>query len=102
VVLFPVLWDEPWGLVPLEAMAMGTPVIASGRGGSAEFLRDGENACLYGPAESPEELAQAVQLLAQDEPLRLRLVAGGATTAREHSQDAFDARIVRAHEDLVA
>jgi glycogen synthase len=100
--LFPVIWEEPWGLVPLEAMAVGTPVIASGRGGSAEFLRDGENACLYGPAESPEQLAQAVQRLAGDESLRLRLVAGGTVTARQHSQDAFAARIVQAHEDLVA
>ena len=58
--LFPVTWEEPWGLVPLEAMAMGTPVIASGRGGSAEFLRDGENSIVYSPAESASALAGAV------------------------------------------
>ena len=46
-VLFPVRWEEPWGLVPLEAMAVGTPVVASGRGGSAEYLRDGENCLLF-------------------------------------------------------
>jgi glycosyltransferase involved in cell wall biosynthesis len=33
VCLFPIEWDEPFGLVPLEAMATGTPVIATGRGG---------------------------------------------------------------------
>ena len=38
-VLFPVLWQEPWGLVPLEAMAVGRPVIATGQGGSGEYLR---------------------------------------------------------------
>ncbi len=32
--LFPVQWEEPWGLVPLEAMASGTPVVATGTGGS--------------------------------------------------------------------
>ena len=39
--LFPVTWDEPFGLVPVEAMACGTPVVATGTGGSAEFLVDG-------------------------------------------------------------
>ena len=29
------IWEEPWGLVPLEAMAIGRPVVATGRGGSA-------------------------------------------------------------------
>ena len=32
VILFPVRWDEPFGLVPLEAMAVGRPVVATGRG----------------------------------------------------------------------
>ena len=45
VVVFPVQWNEPWGLVPLEAMSVGRPVVASGTGGSAEYLRDGENCC---------------------------------------------------------
>ena len=47
--LFCVEWPEPFGLVPLEAMAVGTPVVATGTGGSAEYLRDGEN-CLAGRA----------------------------------------------------
>ena len=38
-VVFPVIWEEPWGLVPLEAMGIGRPVVATGRGGSAEYLR---------------------------------------------------------------
>lgn len=45
--LFPVRWEEPFGLVPLESMAMGTPVVATGRGGSGEYLRDGENCVLF-------------------------------------------------------
>ena len=47
VIVFPVVWEEPWGLVPLESMARGRPVVATGRGGSAEYLRDGENALLF-------------------------------------------------------
>jgi len=47
-ILFPVTWPEPFGLVRLGAMSVGRPVIATGTGGSAEYLRDGEN-CLRVP-----------------------------------------------------
>jgi len=96
--LFPVTWEEPWGLVPLEAMATGTPVIASGRGGSAEFLEDGENSIVYSPAESASALADAVNALQADSELRTRIRAGGIRTAARHSLHEFDDRIVAAHE----
>jgi glycosyltransferase involved in cell wall biosynthesis len=94
-VLFPVLWDEPWGLVPLEAMALGRPVIATGRGGSAEYLRNEEN-CLLVPPGAPPALAAAVRRLAEDQPLRERLRAGGLATAREHTDTRFNARVEEA------
>jgi glycosyltransferase involved in cell wall biosynthesis len=46
-VIFPVRWEEPWGLVPLEAMAIGRPVVATGRGGSGEYLRQSRTACCF-------------------------------------------------------
>jgi glycosyltransferase involved in cell wall biosynthesis len=94
VVVFPVLWDEPWGLVPLEAMALGRPVIATGRGGSAEYLRDGEN-CLLVPAGDAEALAAAVRRLAGDPALRARLREGGVDTAARHTDAAFHAEVER-------
>ncbi len=93
-VLFPVLWEEPWGLVPLEAMALGRPVVATGRGGSAEYLRDGENALLF-PAGAAEALADAVRRLAADEVLRERLRAGGEQTAARHTDTVFNAAVQR-------
>ena len=39
--LFPIEWDEPFGLVMVEAMATGTPVIAFPGGSVAEVVRDG-------------------------------------------------------------
>ena len=82
--LFPPRWEEPFGLVPLEAMACSTPVVATGTGGSAEFLIDGAN-CLLVPVDDDVGLANAVQRLANDPALRARLVRGGLLTARELS-----------------
>lgn len=40
--LYPIEWEEPFGLVVAEAMACGTPVIAYDRGSMAELIKDGE------------------------------------------------------------
>lgn len=92
-VLFPVRWEEPFGLVPLEAMGIGRPVVATARGGAAEFLRDGENALVV-PPDDPAAIARAVGRLADDVALRGRLRAGGLATAAEHTADGFERRIV--------
>jgi glycogen synthase len=101
VVVFPVLWEEPWGLVPLEAMAVGVPVVATGRGGSGEFLRDGENCLVYEPAEDPEALGTAVRRLAEEPKLRDRLRAEGLATAARHDQESFTQAVVEEHERAV-
>ncbi|HEX8649136.1 MAG TPA: glycosyltransferase [Thermoleophilaceae bacterium] len=88
--LFPVRWHEPWGLVPLEAMAAETPVVASARGGPAEYLRHEENCLVIDPDDGPAALAAAVRRLADDEPLRLRLVEGGRATAAGIDPKGFE------------
>jgi glycogen synthase len=92
-VVFPVQWAEPWGLVPLEAMALGRPVIATGTGGSGDFLVDGENSLLFEPQDA-DQLASALTSLADDPDLRERLRRGGFETAARHSEDAFNRRAV--------
>lgn len=89
--IFPVQWPEPFGLVPLEAMALGRPVLATGRGGSGDYLRDGENTLLF-EAGGAEALAAAVRRLADDAGLRARLREGGYATAAAHGEDEFNAR----------
>jgi glycosyltransferase involved in cell wall biosynthesis len=68
--------------------------VATGRGGSGEYLRDGENALLF-EAEDPEALAGAVRRLAGEPELRARLLAGGMDTARQHTEDAFNQAVLR-------
>jgi glycosyltransferase involved in cell wall biosynthesis len=94
-VVFPVRWNEPWGLVPLEAMARGRPVVATGRGGSGEYLRDGEN-CLLFEADQASDLAAAVRRLAGDPGLRERLREEGLRTAPLHTEDVLNQAVEQA------
>lgn len=95
-VLFPVQWEEPWGLVPLEAMSVGRPVVATGTGGSGEYLVDGENCLLFRPRDDPGALATAVRRLADDEPLRRRLRTGGLATAERFTEEKFNSAVLDA------
>ena len=99
--LFPVRWDEPWGLVPLEAMAVGTPVIASGTGGSAEYLHDRENALVVGAGASPSKWAAAVLELAGDPALRATIRDGGLATAPRYTERGYNEAIQAALETVL-
>lgn len=56
--LMPIHWDEPFGLVVIEAMACGTPVIAYNRGAMSEIIEDGKNGFLV-PQGDISGLAEA-------------------------------------------
>jgi glycogen synthase len=86
VAVFPSRWREPFGLVPIEAMTCDTPVVATGTGGTGEFLADGVNALLHRPGDH-EGLAAAVQRLAADPAVRKRLATAGRVTAAELTND---------------
>ena len=83
VVLFPSEWNEPFGIVGLEAMACAVPVVATGTGGSGEYLTHESN-CLLFEKGDPEALAVAVRRLAGDAALRQRLVDAGHATAEAY------------------
>lgn len=85
-VVVPSEWNEPFGIVPLEAMACGAPVVATGTGGSGEFLED-EVTCLRYPAGDADALRRAVQRLARSPELRDRLRHEGLRTATRLSAE---------------
>jgi glycogen(starch) synthase len=101
-VLFPVTWEEPFGLVPLEAMAVGRPVVATGRGGSGEYLEDGVNCLLFDPDQGAEPLAGRVRELAADSRLRDTLRAGGRDTLRRIVAARFNERVLATAERAAA
>ena len=101
VVLFPSEWAEPFGIVGLEAMACATPVVATGTGGSAEYLEHEANCLLY-PAGDPHALAAAVQRLAGDASLRGRLVDAGRLTARALTADTTVRELEALHTKAIA
>ena len=55
--LFPIQWEEPFGLVMTEALACGTPVVASAMGSAPEIVRDEEVGVLAGAYEWDEMVA---------------------------------------------
>jgi glycosyltransferase involved in cell wall biosynthesis len=58
--LFPISWEEPFGLVIIEAMVCGTPVVALRRGAVPELVLDGHTGIIVDePGELPEAIARA-------------------------------------------
>jgi glycosyltransferase involved in cell wall biosynthesis len=78
---------EPFGLVLVEALLRGVPVVADREGGPAEIVRTGTDGLLV-PVEDAAALADAVATLVGDPALRARMGASG----RERVLERFDAR----------
>ena len=85
-VLYPTIKDEPLGLVPIEAMACGRPVVASRSGGIVESIVHGTTGYLVAPDDAIA-LAQSIALLLSDPG---RSMAMG-TSGRRHVEAFFSA-----------
>jgi len=77
---------EGFGLVVVEAMAAGLPVVTSDIPVLAEFLRDDAD-CLMTPVGDSGPLAQAIVRLVNDDELRARLTASARDTVARHTWD---------------
>lgn len=72
VYVAPSVWDEPLGMVILEAMAAGTPVICTRKGGITSIVKDGYNGYLVRPRNSTQ-IAQKVNKLLENDQLRKKM-----------------------------
>ena len=81
-IAIPSEWEEPFGLVMIEALAAGRPLVAARRGFPGAFLEDGSTALLH-PSGDHEALARALQRLAREPRLADRIAAAGLERVRE-------------------
>ena len=91
---------ESFGMVALEAMACGTPVIASQVGGLAFLVRDGETG-YHVPEGDPSALCDKLTLLLSDRGLRERMGKCAAEYAQGYRWEKIAVQIVSVYEDLV-
>lgn len=80
---FAPIWNEGFGLPPLEAMAAGLPVVTSRSGTVVETVVDGKTGFVV-EKNNPEELANALLLLLNDEDRREAMGRAGRLRALEH------------------
>jgi glycogen synthase len=93
---------EPFGIVALEALAAGAPLVAARTGGMAEVL-DHADAGLLFPAGDAMALADAVTLTLTDADLRVRQTANGLNLVRQHySWDAVAAHTITTYQKVLA
>jgi glycosyltransferase involved in cell wall biosynthesis len=85
--IFPIAWREPFGLVMIEAMACGTPVIAYRNGSVPEVIEDGVTGFIVETEEQAIAAAQRVHLL---DRARIRQVFETRFSARRMAQDYVD------------
>lgn len=92
---------ESFGMVALEAMAMGTPVIASEVGGLAFLVRDGENG-FHVPSRDPEALAERIFTILQDRDCRESLGKAGRVHAQQYSWSRIVDRMLAVYMQVMA
>ena len=80
IIVCPSIWPEPFGLVALEAMASGIPVVASDIGGFHYTVQHERTGLLFSPGHS-RELSQCLKRLILDPNLRLQMGKAGRTRA---------------------
>src|SRR3989344_5661630 len=86
--LFPILWEEPFGLVMIEAMACGTPVVAYGRGAVPEVVVEGKTGFIV---DNEAQMIEAVKKIGSID----------RATCRKHVEGQFTNQHMIEHLDTV-
>ena len=89
----PATGKESFGYVVVEAMAAGTPVVATSIPGFSGVMRDGEQGFLAEP-KSEESIADALRILIRDRSLRQRFGAAGRDWAQQYRWNSLAESVV--------
>jgi len=93
---------EPFGRGLIEAMALGTPIVAASRGGPLDIVREGETGYLADPTEA-EAVGTAILRLLSDAELRQRMGrAAIERTRRLFSREAHAAAVAEVYAEVLA
>jgi len=84
VTVIPSLWDEAFGRVVIESMAVGIPAIGSRVGGIPELISNEENGLLVNPCDE-WSLFNAMKMLIEDEALYKKIACNSLRSAKEYS-----------------
>lgn len=91
---------EPFGVVLLEAMACGKPIVASRVGGIPFVVEDGETGLLF-KSENVEELAEKVILLLRNKELRMKMGEAGRERAKLFTWDRSAEMTVEVYKEVI-
>ena len=98
VVVMPSFY-ESFGMVALEAMACGTPVVASRVGGLAHLVKEGETG-FFVPAQDPDALAEKLRLIFNNTELRDRVGGQAADYALDFKWERITTQIMKVYQEL--
>jgi glycosyltransferase involved in cell wall biosynthesis len=95
------LLSESFGIVNVEAMACGTPVIASDIEGIRDIIESGKSGILV-PPDDPIKLAEAIQFLLDNDDIRIKFGAEGRKKVeKEFSWDVIVARLLEIYKEII-
>jgi glycosyltransferase involved in cell wall biosynthesis len=86
LLVLPSLWDEPFGIVGVEALGAGVPVVATDAGGVSSWLDDGTTGTLV-PRGDADALAASIDALLHDETMRQRYAAAAPATLERYTME---------------
>jgi glycosyltransferase involved in cell wall biosynthesis len=101
-VVVPSVWYETFGLVAVEAMGRGVPVIASRIGGLQELIAEGEAGLLFEAGNATDLAAKMRQLWSQPEAARLMGATGAQRARDEYNEDTHFQRLMQVYEAAIA
>jgi glycosyltransferase involved in cell wall biosynthesis len=92
--LFPIDWEEPFGMAVIEALACGTPVIAMNRGAMPEIIEHGVNGFL---AKNEKEFEEYMQRIDEIDPADCR-----ESVVRKFSSDKMAAEYIKRYKQVIS
>jgi glycosyltransferase involved in cell wall biosynthesis len=101
-VVVPSVWEEPFGLVVVEAMAAGTPVIAARHGAFTELVTPGTDGDLYPPADAGGLAAAIAAVASAPEKYEVYGKQARATYEQKFNPERSLARLVEIYEFAIA